>query len=183
MIDLLNLHKAFIKEHLREGDVCCDFTMGNGYDTVFLSQTVGEKGRVYAFDVQEQAVEATRKRLAESGCPENYTLIRDSHHRAKEYVHEKIKAGMFNLGWLPGSDRSVFTLRETTLKAVEAAIGLMDRDAVITVAVYPGHEEGDAEGRLLEEYFAGLSRFEVCVTKIKIVNSPAAPYFFLIENK
>ena len=108
MIDLLNLHKAFIKEHLREGDVCCDFTMGNGYDTVFLSQTVGEKGRVYAFDVQEQAVEATRKRLAESGCPENYTLIRDSHHRAKEYVHEKIKAGMFNLGWLPGSDRSVF---------------------------------------------------------------------------
>ncbi len=183
MIDLLSLHRTFIKEHLREGDVCCDFTMGNGFDTVFLSKTVGEKGRVYAFDIQERALEVTRERLEESGCPANYTLIHDSHHRVKEYVHEKIKAGMFNLGWLPGNDRSVYTLRETTLKAVAEAIALMDRNAVITVAVYPGHEEGDAEGKALEEYFAGLSRFEVCVTKIKIVNSPAAPYFFLIENK
>ena len=63
MIDLLSLHKTFIQEHLREGDVCCDFTMGNGFDTVFLSKTVGEKGRVYAFDIQERALEVTRERL------------------------------------------------------------------------------------------------------------------------
>ena len=43
MIDLLDLHKQFILTHLKEGDVCVDFTMGNGHDTEFLSKTVGER--------------------------------------------------------------------------------------------------------------------------------------------
>lgn len=183
MIDLLTLHKQFISEHLRAGDTCADFTMGNGYDTVFLSNAVGERGKVYAFDVQEKALFETEKRLKESGCPVNYELILDSHENADRYIHERIKAGMFNLGWLPGSDRSVTTKRTSTLAAVEKAIGMLDADGVITVAVYPGHPEGDAEGRMLEEYFASLSRFEICATKIRIVNSEKAPFFFLVETK
>jgi tRNA A58 N-methylase Trm61 len=54
--------------------------MGNGHDTEFLSKTIGENGHVYAFDIQSQAVASTAKNLAEAGCPQNYTLIRDSHH-------------------------------------------------------------------------------------------------------
>ncbi|MCQ2428537.1 MAG: hypothetical protein MJ137_09135 [Clostridia bacterium] len=182
MIDLLSLHKQFILTHLGEGDVCADFTMGNGHDTEFLSKTVGPEGHVYAFDIQPSAVESTAERLKAS-CPDNYTLICASHHRAAEFIHEPIKAGMFNLGWLPGGDKSITTMRETTMPAVETAIGLLGKDAVLTVAVYPGHPEGDAEGKMLEEYFAGLSRYKLCVTKIKIVNSPTSPYFFLIETK
>lgn len=183
MIDLLSLHKQFILTHLREGDVCADFTMGNGHDTEFLSKTVGPQGHVYAFDIQKAAVESTAARLREVGCPENYTLIHDSHSNAAAYIHEPIKAGMFNLGWLPGGDKSITTMRATTMPAIEAAISLMGEDAVLTVAVYPGHPEGDAEGKMLEEYFETLSRFKLCITKIKIVNSPTSPYFFLIETK
>ncbi len=183
MIDLLELHKYFILNHLKEGDVAVDFTMGNGYDTAFLSRTVGESGRVYAFDIQAEAVESTAKHLAEWGCPNNYTLIHASHHRVKEFVKEPFKAGMFNLGWLPGGDKSITTLRETTLPAIEAAIDLMDRDAVLNVAVYPGHAEGDAEGEMICEYLAGLSRHKVCATKVKILNSPTSPYFIVIETK
>ena len=117
MIDLLDLQKHFILTHLKEGDVAVDFTMGNGHDTEFLSKTVGENGHVYAFDVQEMALASTKKHLSEVGCPENYTLILDSHHNVKKYVPTKIKAGMFNLGYLPGSDKSVTTMRETTLPA------------------------------------------------------------------
>ena len=40
MLDLLELHKRFILNHLSEGDTAVDFTMGNGYDTAFLSKTV-----------------------------------------------------------------------------------------------------------------------------------------------
>ena len=65
----------------------------------------------------------------------NYTLIHDSHHNVKNYVKTPIKAGKFNLGWLPGGDKSITTLRETTLPAIEAAIDLMDVDAIINVAV------------------------------------------------
>ena len=60
MIELLDLHKKFILEHLHEGDVAVDFTMGNGHDTEFLSKTVGESGHVYAFDIQQAAVDEAR---------------------------------------------------------------------------------------------------------------------------
>ena len=75
MIDLLDLHKQFILTHLKEGDIAVDFTMGNGYDTEFLARTVGMSGHVYAFDIQQAAVDSTAKRLREVNCPENYTLI------------------------------------------------------------------------------------------------------------
>jgi len=183
MIDLLDLQKHFILTHLKEGDVAVDFTMGNGHDTEFLSKTVGERGHVYAFDVQEMALTSTRKHLSEAGCPENYTLIHDSHHNVKQYVTTPIKAGMFNLGYLPGSDKTVTTMRKTTLPAIEAAIQLMDRDAIILIAVYPGHAEGEAEGKMICEYLSTLSRYKLCCTQIRILNSPTSPFFILVENK
>ena len=183
MINLLELHKYFILNHLREGDVAVDFTMGNGHDTEFLSKTVGVRGHVYAFDIQQQAVDSTARHLAEAGCPQNYTLIRASHQYVKDYVKVPVKAGMFNLGWLPGGDKSITTMRESTMPAIEAAIDLMDRDAIINVAVYPGHAEGDAEGRMICDYLAGLSRHKVCATRVNILNSPTSPYFIVIETK
>ena len=183
MIDLLELHKYFILNHLHEGDVAVDFTMGNGYDTEFLCRTVGERGHVYAFDIQAQAVESTAKRLKEVGCPENYTLIHDSHHNVKNYVKEPIKAGMFNLGYLPGSDKSVTTMRVTTMPAIEAAIDLLDHGGVLLVAVYPGHAEGEAEGQMVQEYFSTLDRHAICCTLIRILNSPTSPFFIVVEKK
>ncbi len=183
MIDLLSLQKQFILTHLREGDVAVDFTMGNGHDTEFLSKTVGKDGHVFAFDVQEMALASTAEHLRESGCPDNYTLILDSHHNVKKYVDVPIKAGMFNLGYLPGSDKTVTTMRATTLPAIEAAISLMDRDAIILIAVYPGHAEGEAEGKMICEYLSSLSRYKLCCTQIRILNSPTSPFFILVENK
>ena len=183
MIDLLDLQKHFILTHLKEGDVAVDFTMGNGHDTEFLSKTVGKTGHVFAFDVQEMALASTADHLLASGCPDNCTLILDSHHNVKKYVDVPIKAGMFNLGYLPGSDKTVTTMRKTTLPAIEAAIDLMDRDAVLSVAVYPGHAEGEAEGRMICEYLASLSRHKVCATRINILNSPTSPFFIVIETK
>ena len=183
MVDLTGLHKHFILEHLGEGDVAVDFTMGNGNDTLFLSRTVGECGRVYAFDIQPEALTSTEAHLKSEGAPENYTLICASHHLVKEYVSEPIKAGMFNLGYLPRSGKKcVTTMRETTMAAVEAAIDLLLPDGVLIVAIYPGHEEGRLEGEMLREYFATLSRFRICASEFRILNSPTSPYFFLIEK-
>ena len=183
MIDLLELHKYFILKHLREGDIAVDFTMGNGHDTEFLSKTVGESGHVYAFDIQQQAVDSTARHLETAGCPQNYTLIHASHQYVKDYVKVPFKAGMFNLGWLPGGDKTITTMRESTMPAIEAAIDLMDRDAILNVAVYPGHAEGDAEGKMICEYLAGISRHRVCATRVNILNSPTSPYFIVIETK
>jgi hypothetical protein len=139
---------------------------------------------VFAFDIQEEALVSTREHLVMAGAPENYTLICASHHLVKDYVKEPIKAGMFNLGYLPRSGRKmVTTMRETTMPAIEAAIDLLGDDPILNIAVYPGHPEGDAEGKMIEEYLGTLSRFKVCATKVKIVNSATSPYFFMLETK
>ena len=184
MVDLLELQKRFILAHLRPGDVAVDCTMGNGNDTAFLSESVGETGRVYAFDIQEAAIESTRAHLATLGCPENYTLIHASHHRILEFVKESPKAVMFNLGYLPGSGKKqVTTLRETTMEAVRGALSILASDGILLVAVYPGHEEGRLEGEMLGEYFATLDRRLICCSCFKIVNSPTSPYFYIVEKK
>ena len=184
MVDLLELQKRFILAHLRPGDVAVDCTMGNGNDTAFLSESVGETGRVYAFDIQEAAIESTRAHLATLGCPENYTLIHASHHRILEFVKESPKAVMFNLGYLPGSGKKqVTTLRETTMEAVRGALSILASDGILLVAVYPGHEEGRLEGEMLGEYFATLDRRLICCSCFKIVNSPTSPYFYIVEKR
>ena len=183
MVNLTDLHKHFILEHLREGDVAVDFTMGNGNDTLFLSTAVGERGRVFAFDIQPLALESTRAHLEECGAPKNYTLICDSHHNVKAYVNEPIKAGIFNLGYLPRSgNKAKTTMRETTMPAVKAALELLAPDGVLIVAIYPGHEEGALEGDMLREYFKTISKYRICPSEFRILNSPDSPYFFLLEK-
>ena len=183
MIDLLELHKYFIGRHLHEGDVAIDFTMGNGHDTEYLSKTVGPNGFVYAFDIQEQALEHTRARLTEAGLIDRCTLILDSHANALSHINEPICAGVFNLGYLPGGDRTKTTLHTSTKIAVESAVSLCDRDGIILIAVYPGHAEGDAEGKMIQEYLASISRHRICATMVKILNSPTSPYFIVVETK
>lgn len=184
MVELLDLQKKFVLAHLGEGDVAVDFTMGNGYDTVFLSKTVGKTGRVFAFDIQEKALVSTEQNLRKNGCPDNWRLICASHDRAPEFVDVKIKAGMFNLGYLPGAgNKQLTTKRTTTLPAVKNAIGMLGENAVLLVAVYPGHPEGAAEGRELEEYFSSVSRFKYSISQFRMLNSPESPFFMIIETK
>ena len=180
MVDLVGLHKYFIMQHISEGDTVADFTMGNGNDTLFLSKAVGERGKVYAFDIQEDALTSTREHLIANGAPENYTLICASHDRAEEFIKDPIKAGMFNLGYLPGSNnKALTTKRETTLPAVKDALDMLDSDGILLIAVYPGHAEGEVEGKLLLEYFETIDRHEMSVSRFQIVNSPTSPYFFI----
>ena len=91
---------------------------------------------------------------------------------------------MFNLGYMPGSgNKALTTMRETTLPAVENALGLLDRDAILMVAVYPGHPEGELEGEEPQKYFATLSRYKLCIAKFQMLNSPTSPYFIIAETK
>ena len=182
MVDLMGLEKRFLSEHIFEGCTAVDFTMGNGHDTLFLCERVGKNGRVYAFDIQKQALENTEKRLSDAGM-DNYTLILASHSRVDEFVREKINVGVFNLGYLPGGDKSLTTLRETTLEAVGKAVGMLADDGIILIAVYPGHAEGAVEGKLLLEKLADLDRKTYCVSRFNIVNSPSSPFFIAVEKK
>lgn len=183
MTDLLELQKSFLLRHIKEGDTVADFTMGNGHDTLWLSDTVGGGGRVYAFDIQRQAVDSTRELLNREAKYDNCTLILDSHSECDKYINTPIKAGVFNLGYLPGSDKKVTTLRHTTRIAVEKAINMLDSDGILLIAVYPGHEEGTVEGNMLAEMLAEYNRRKYCCACFRILNSPISPFFYTIESK
>ena len=172
--------KSFISGAVKSDSVVCDFTMGNGHDTEYLCSMVPD-GKVYAFDIQKSAVENTRKRLAEAGYS-NAVLIHGSHAECKEYVKEPIAAGMFNLGWLPGGDKSVHTLRPSTEKAVNGAIDLLAPAGNLVISVYPGHPEGRAEGEMLLEMLSKLDKKLYCVVHFHIVNSPDAPFIISVEK-
>src|SRR5680860_1447257 len=62
-INVVEISKRICKLKLNNGDIAVDCTMGNGNDTAFLCQLVGDNGKVYAFDIQEGAVINTRKKL------------------------------------------------------------------------------------------------------------------------
>ena len=182
MLNLRQTEKDFILPHIVSGGTVADFTMGNGNDTLWLSQQVGKDGRVYAFDIQPEAVARTAERMKAEAPFENYTLICDSHHRAADYIKTPICAGIFNLGFLPAGDKAVTTLRETTLPAVEAALLLLAPKGGLLVAVYPGHEEGRLEGELLNKLFSALPQKQYSVACLRIVNAPDCPFFYLIEK-
>ena len=152
-----HLAADYLKRTIRPGDTVVDATMGNGKDTLFLAELVGESGHVYAFDVQEEAVERTRVRVEEAGFASRTTLLLAGHETMAQYIAESPTAIVFNLGWLPGAAHIVTTRTDTTLKAVAAAVELIAPGGIVTVCIYPGHDEGKRELAALVEYAAGLS--------------------------
>lgn len=135
-----------IERALYDGACAVDATLGNGHDALRLCAQVGKAGRVFGFDIQPEAVERSRERIAAAGLADRARLICAGHERMAEFVPKgSADAIVFNLGWLPGAAHAVTTRVETTLPAVNAALEVLREDGVLTVCVYPGHAEGARE--------------------------------------
>lgn len=172
--------QLLMKDRLRPGDVAIDATLGNGHDTLFLAHQVGETGHVYGFDIQLAAVNETRNRLCKAEIDgSRFTLNQISHAHMAEHLDpadlNRVKGVMFNLGYLPGSDKSVITRTADTMIAVRQALDLLQPGGLLTVVVYPGHEGGAEEGRAIAEWAASLPPQQVEVQNLRPVNRSAAP--------
>ena len=173
-----------LRQAVAPGDTVVDATMGNGHDTLFLCQLVGEGGRVYAFDVQGKAVESTKKRLEEAGVLSRAALFCLGHEHMAEKVEGPVAAAVFNLGWLPGGDHSVTTHWETTQKAVESALSLLKPLGVLVICAYPGHQEGDRERSALIDFLSALPPQRFNVLHQKFLNAgPGAPECFTVQKQ
>ncbi|HCN27641.1 MAG TPA: rRNA methyltransferase [Verrucomicrobiales bacterium] len=169
-----------LESHLRAGDLAVDATAGNGHDTLFLSHLVGPKGHVFALDVQAAALESTRRRLEDHGIQLNrHSLIQAGHESLLQSIpcsfHGRIKGIMFNLGWLPGSDKGIITRAETTLPALDAALHLLAPGGLLTLAVYPGHEGGREERQVIGQWADQLPIRSFEVQQIRPINPAAHP--------
>lgn len=186
-ISLLETAHTLIGQQLMPGDAAVDATVGNGHDTLFLAQCVGGRGRVFGFDVQARAIESTWQRLRQQGMEQPVTLIHASHAEMRQAIpaeyHGRLQAVMFNLGYLPGADKSVITQTDVTLTAVDEACRLLAGNGLMTVLAYPGHPGGDDEARCLE---AWLTRLDGDVFQWHVVLShhhrDSAPRLFVIRK-
>lgn len=176
--------QGIIKDYINEGDVVIDATVGNGFDTVFLAEQVGDNGQVYGFDIQNIAIKLTKEKLDERKLMNRVTLIEDSHQHIKRYVEERVKVAMFNLGYLPKGDKKVITRPESTIMAIEEILDLLIVGGLISIVAYYGHEGGLIEKDEVSRYLGELSNRHVDVLSIAYENRKMnAPIVYLIRKK
>ena len=207
----LAMHIA--KEYIRPGGLVIDATCGNGHDTLALAKAIwpadpasgltragadlqkagssaGDgQARLMAFDVQKAAIENTRARLIDAGLANQLergqvVLIHDSHANMTEYIeHQNACLIIFNLGYLPGGDKQVTTESDSTLSAVEAALDLLNKDGLICITMYSGHEAGAKEKQALLAFAEELDSRIFHAAYINMVNQANDPPEILLISR
>ena len=183
---ILNYAHYLLGASVNKEDTVIDATCGNGNDTVFLSKLVGEKGHVLAFDIQEQAIQATKDALVENRL-KNVSLIHDSHAYIGDYLHmeDEVKLGgaIFNLGYLPRSDKKIITQSDSTITAINSILYLLKKDGLVVIVVYHGHEGGEEEKKAIMKYVMNLDQKKYNVLQYGFINQKNNPPFILAVQK
>ena len=174
----LEMAHDFLAQVITPEDIVVDATMGNGYDTLFLAKLAKQ---VYAFDIQEQALEKTSQRIQEAGLT-NVDLILQGHETVDEYVTE-VKAAIFNLGYLPSADKSIITQPQTTLEALEKLCQMLMKGGRIAIMIYYGHEGGDIERDAVLDFVSQLPQQEYTATIYRTLNQINNPPFLVMIEK
>ena len=184
---ILPFAKSLLDRAVKPGDTVVDATVGNGHDSVFLAGLVGQTGKVFGFDIQEEAIAATKERLTEYGLSKWVTLFHAGHEQLSDKIptndHGKIKGAIFNLGYLPGSDKTIVTRAETTIAAIKQLLEMMAQEGIIVLVIYYGHEEGAVERDLLLQYCQQLDQKKAHVLQYQFINQQNNPPFIVAIEK
>lgn len=173
-----------ISPYILKGDTVVDATMGNGKDTLFLAELVGESGRVYSFDIQEQAIDHTRQLLTQSQkLNDNISLINDSHENIDHYVKEEVAAAVFNLGYLPGGSKEITTKGDTTVVALKKILTLLKKEGIISVLIYSGHGQGKREKEVVLDFLSKLDDKMFHVVSFEMINQKNSPPNLVMVTK
>lgn len=177
------LAQEILRPLIVAGDMVIDATAGNGHDTRFLAECVGEGGRVLAFDVQEAALEASRELLTGAGLDGRVELIHGSHGTMEAHaVAGSVAVVMFNLGYLPGEDHALTTEAGETVSALEAAGRVLKAGGVISVVCYPGHAAGAVEAAAVEEWLAAKAAAGWRVARYGAIGTRRPAPFLLVAR-
>jgi 16S rRNA C1402 N4-methylase RsmH len=187
-MQLTDLVHDYLSAQLQPGDSALDATAGNGHDSTYMAQLVGPKGRIFAIDIQEAAIAATRERLEAASCLAQAELLVADHAQALQSLctqhAQTISAITFNLGYLPGSDKSIQTEPESTLSALRAASELLKQDGMLLVIAYRGHDGGQTEASVVAEWMQHMDARGWSVESHEpVVNSTRVPPILWVARK
>lgn len=156
------------KKVIQRGDLVIDATIGNGHDSLFILQLLQNEGQLVGYDIQKSAIDKTRERLSEYS---NFVLKQKSHAEIEERGARLI---CYNLGYLPGSDKSVTTMTATTLQSLKSAKRALMPGGLLSILCYPGHAEGEKESEAVLDWAKRQNG------QLKLIFSPS-PFLILLE--
>ena len=181
-VNTINIVKVWMKNHIKKGDICIDATAGRGNDTVFLCELVGESGKVYAFDIQEEAVKSTKELLVTRNFKAE--VYCDSHINMNKYFdNNSVDGVMFNFGYLPGGDHLRSTNPQTSIKAIEIGLNLLKHGGVMCLCIYHGGDTGFEEKNQILNYIKNIDYKMYTVAVCELYNKPNNPPIPVIIQK
>ena len=170
--ELIGLCHLALSGSCGKGDTVLDATAGRGHDTLFLASLVGAEGRVLALDRQEEALSSAAVLLRERGMENRVRLMLGDHAEMAELLERELPVGrelsaaVFNLGFLPGSDKRIRTSAASTLKALKAVWPFLRHGGLLCVHAYSGHEGAVEEAAAVDAWMSALdwksSRVTAC---------------------
>ncbi|RFU66281.1 class I SAM-dependent methyltransferase [Peribacillus glennii] len=184
---ILPYARILLEKAVGPGDIAVDATAGNGFDTLFLAKLCGSEGHVYAFDIQNEAIAATSNRLESENLLDRCTLFNTGHQDMKACIPEtsfgKVTGAVFNLGYLPGGDKSIVTGAETTISAIVQLLEIMALGGIIVLVIYHGHPEGEVEKEQLLNFVSKLPQEQAHVLQYSFINQINHPPLIIAIEK
>lgn len=174
------LIQEFYKKSENKNLIFIDATCGNGNDTLFLAKTLNHMGTVIAYDIQKKAIDETQKLLSKTNF-DNVVYHLSSHEFLIEDDFDLI---IYNLGYLPGSDKKVTTKANATLNSIKKALSIINlkKDFLIIIVIYPGHHGGLIESKLIDAFSYQLPSNLYLVCRYQNYNRPFSPYIITISK-
>jgi Putative rRNA methylase len=172
-------------------DTVIDATAGNGQDSVQLAKlllllphsphqpegpddiatttTTTNTAKLICMDVQEIACANTRAALSDTLTPaqlqRHVEVIHGSHAQLPAMIHPDNGIGLivYNLGFLPGSDKVIATQVESTIESLAQASTMVRIGGMISVMTYPrsNRVEDAAVAAFLAQLAAQTKRFRI----------------------
>lgn len=175
-LDVVKMSHLMIADFADSEGIALDMTLGHGFDSLELAKHFKH---VYAFDIQRDAINSAEHKLA---VTRNITIIQDSHENFDQYVKAEIALAIYNLGYLPGGNKTITTRVSTTLSSLDKLLKQLKINGIIIIVVYVGHDEGIKESRAVKNYLDTIAADCFKVATYQIVNRRQAPYLLLVTK-
>ena len=184
----LDFAHHFWSKLIQPGNSIIDATCGNGLDSLKLCHLTlsSTQGKVYCFDIQNDAIEASIKHLSTNLDPTIFQRVyfekRCHSTFPAEITKESIHLIVYNLGYLPGGDKTKTTKTELTLQSIETAKELLLPGGILSITCYPGHLEGEKEQNEICDYARTLSPKKWSCSHHTWINRKNSPSVLLIQK-
>lgn len=177
----IDLNQKLMDKILKLGDTVVDATCGNGYDSIFIAERIGKGGTLHCFDIQEDAIKNTKESLLKLNNAPTFFMHHHSHENMEALIATKVDCVIYNLGYLPTSDKTIITRPDSTIKSLIFSFSILKPNGVISIMCYLEHDNHN-EYEQIKKFLLTLNPLEYSVAETHFILRKKSPVLLLIEK-